>query len=139
MNDKLSGLIHKRDDKGRFAKGGCGKLLGTKSKTTRYKDMILDYILSCDFDEMETKIDATGKKIKKRVFSKQHLATLAATLIPKETALKVTRNTRTFVDINITKKTDNDLNDSLLNALSQRGGGQIIEEVPAEIVDGSSE
>ena len=129
--------VHKRDDKGRFRKGNFGKLPGTKNKTTLLKEKILNYVLAQNLDETERKKDSTGKWRKKRVFSKQHLLTVGATLIPKETALKVTQNTRTFVDINITKKTDNDLNDSLLNALSQRGGGQIIEEVPAEVVEGT--
>ena len=128
-----------RDKLGRFGKGHPGKLPGTRNMTVLLKEKLLEYALTQDLDEVIKKIDGQGNEITKRSFSKSHLMTLAATFVPKETALKVTRTTRTLVDINIKKTTDGDLNDKLLNALSQRGGGQIIEGAPAEIVDGSSE
>ena len=139
VNEIKKSVDRNRDKLGRFGKGHPGRLPGSRNMTALLKEKLLAYALTQDLDEVVSKIDQSGNLIKstKRYFSKSHLMTLAATFVPKETALKVTRTTRTLVDINIKKTTDGDLNDKLLNALSQRGGGTIIEEVPAEVVEGT--
>lgn len=90
-----------------FRPGNPGKPVGAVSRTTMLKNKLLDFSLKQDFDqtEMREKITYDGKVLRRKIrtFPKLAMVRLAASLLPKEMAIKAEGMSATFQNIVVNK------------------------------------